>query len=114
VTTAAPSDLEFGAFSDHAPWSVDPARLPWRRGLHQVRLDTRAEVPSLLRRRLLPPGTRVVGVIALIGEALAGWYASDRRAGQRASRAGLSRRLRQAFEQLGPTYIKLGQIVSAG
>ncbi len=114
MTSAAPSDLEFGAFSDHAPWSVEPAHLPWRRGLDLVRLDTRAEVPSLLRRRRLPPGTRVVGVIALIGEALAGWYASDRRAGCSRSRAGLSRRLRQAFEQLGPTYIKLGQIISAG
>lgn len=30
------------------------------------------------------------------------------------SRAGLSRRLRQAFEGLGPTYIKLGQILSSG
>ncbi len=30
------------------------------------------------------------------------------------SRAGLSRRLRKAFERLGPTYIKLGQILSAG
>ena len=114
MTTAAPRDLEFGSFSDHGPWSVDPARLPWRQGLDQVRLSTRAEVPSLLRRRRLPPGTRVVGVVALIGEALAGWYASDRRAGRSSSRAGLSRRLRQAFEQLGPTYIKLGQIISAG
>jgi ubiquinone biosynthesis protein len=55
-----------------------------------------------------------MGVVALIGEALAGWYASDRRAGRSSSRAGLSRRLRKAFEQLGPTYIKLGQIISAG
>ena len=114
MTTAAPSDLEFGAFSDHGPWSVDPALLPWRQGLDQVRLDTRAEVPSLLRRRRLPPGTRVAGVVGLIGEALAGWYATERRAGPSPSRAGLSRRLRQAFERLGPTYIKLGQIISAG
>ena len=31
-----------------------------------------------------------------------------------ASRADLSRRLRIVFERLGPTYIKLGQIVSSG
>ena len=30
------------------------------------------------------------------------------------SRAGLARRLRIAFEQLGPTYIKMGQIISSG
>ena len=114
LTTAAPSDLAVGAFSDDAPWLVDPARLPWRQGLDRVRAETRAEVPSLIRRRRLPPGARVVRVVTLVGEALAGWYARDRRAGRSPSRAGLSRRLRQAFEQLGPTYIKLGQIISAG
>ena len=111
---AAPADLAAGAFSDDAPWLVDLSRLPWRHGLDELRARTRAEVPTLIRRRRLPPGARVVRVVALVGEALAGWYATDRRAGRSRSRAGLSRRLRQAFEQLGPTYIKLGQIISAG
>src|SRR5262249_59620863 len=31
-----------------------------------------------------------------------------------ASRAAISRRLRRAAEALGPTYIKLGQIISSG
>ncbi len=114
MTAAAPGDLEVGAFSDAGPWLVDPSHLPWRQGIDRVRAETRAEVPTLIRRRRLPPGARVVRVVALIGEALAGWYARDRRAGRSPSRAGLSRRLRQAFEQLGPTYIKLGQIISAG
>lgn len=109
----APGDLDVGAFSDEAPWLVDPSRLRWRQGLDRVRAETHAEVPTLIRRRRLPPGARVVRVVALVGEALAGWYATDRRAGRSPSRAGLSRRLRQAFEQLGPTYIKLGQIISA-
>ena len=108
------SDLEFGAFSESPPWQVDPARMRWRQGLDAVRAATRAEVPALIRRRRLPPGGRVVRVVALVGEALAGWYATDRRTGQHVSRAGLSRRLRKAFERLGPTYIKLGQIISAG
>ena len=60
------------------------------------------------------PGARVVRVAAVLGPALAGWYAGDRRRGQHESRAGLSRRLRRAFERLGPTYIKLGQILSSG
>src|SRR5581483_3705821 len=42
------------------------------------------------------------------------WYAVERRKGNPTSRAGLSRRLRRAFEHLGPTYIKLGQILSSG
>ena len=54
-----------------------------------------------------------------LGWALAGWYALERRRGRaqgrpEVSRAGLSRRLRRAFERLGPTYIKLGQILSSG
>jgi ubiquinone biosynthesis protein len=50
----------------------------------------------------------------LLGSALATWRLRDRRHGPAVSRAGLSRRLRRAFERLGPTYIKLGQILSAG
>src|SRR5262249_44836390 len=38
----------------------------------------------------------------------------ERRGGGTGSRAGLSRRLRRAFERLGPAYIKLGQILSSG
>ena len=56
----------------------------------------------------------MVRVGAVLGVALAGWYVGDRRRGQHRSRAGLSRRLRRAFERLGPTYIKLGQILSSG
>ena len=51
---------------------------------------------------------------ALIGASLLGWQLRERRRGGSTSRAGLSRRLRRAFERLGPAYIKLGQIVSSG
>jgi len=76
-------------------------------------------VPRLLRHRVLPPGRRVVKVAYKLGVALAGWYLFDRRRARRTSepelsRAGLSRRLRKAFQGLGPTYIKLGQILSSG
>ncbi|HEX7167736.1 MAG TPA: AarF/UbiB family protein [Acidimicrobiales bacterium] len=108
-------DQSVGAFSDTPPWLVDPDDLLWRKGLHRVRAITRAEVPQLTRRHLVPPGARVVGVGAVLGRALAGWYVGERRSGDAAaSRAGLSRRLRLAFERLGPTYIKLGQILSSG
>jgi ubiquinone biosynthesis protein len=51
---------------------------------------------------------------ALVGGAVAAWRLRERRRGGEASRAGLSRRLRRTFERLGPSYIKLGQIVSSG
>jgi ubiquinone biosynthesis protein len=116
---SAPADLSIGAFSDHPPWQIDPDHLAWRHGMDDLRRRTSAEVPELLRRRRLPPGRRVVRVGATLVGALAGWYAVERHRGRRdgdpaVSRAGLSRRLRQAFERLGPTYIKLGQILSSG
>ena len=49
-----------------------------------------------------------------LGGALALWYVTERRRGGSEKIAGISRRLRLAAEQLGPTYIKLGQIVASG
>jgi ubiquinone biosynthesis protein len=109
-----PADLAFGAFSSHPPWVLDPERLSWSAGIDELRARTRAEAPRLTRKRRLPPGARVVRVGLLLGTALGGWYVGDRRRGMHQSRAGLSRRLRRAFERLGPTYIKLGQILSSG
>jgi ubiquinone biosynthesis protein len=119
-----PSDLAHGMFSSDPPWTLDdPTSLPWRRGLggpHGVRAMTRAEVPELVRPSRMPPGSRLVRTAALLGWALGAWAARERRghgdgaAGRSRSIAGLSRRLRMAAERLGPTYIKLGQIISAG
>jgi ubiquinone biosynthesis protein len=118
VESPAPApapDLSIGAFTPEAPWIVDPDELTWRRGIDRVRQRTRDDVPVLTRRRKLPPGARVVKVGGLLGRALAGWYLLDRRKlDESGARAGLSRRLRVAFEHLGPTYIKLGQILSSG
>jgi ubiquinone biosynthesis protein len=113
--TRDPSDLTVGSFSEAAPWTLDhPEALPWRRGLAAVRAEVRAEVPTLLAPRRRPPGRRVVNVLRHLGGALGPWALRDRKVGGTTSRAGLSRRLRIAFERLGPTYIKLGQILSSG
>jgi len=114
VSAGSPADLAFGSFSENGPWVVDPDHLVWRGGIDALRRRTRGEVPQLLRRRRLPPGARVVAVGVRLGWAVAAWYALDRGQGRERSRAGLSRRLRLAFEALGPTYIKLGQILSSG
>jgi ubiquinone biosynthesis protein len=106
----APDVREF-AFSDHGPWVVDPSALVWLPRLDRVRARTRAEVPRLLAPRRLPPVGRLSLVLARVGTALGAWYLRER--GTSSSRAGLSRRLRRAFERLGSTYVKLGQIVSA-
>ncbi|MDJ0867862.1 MAG: AarF/UbiB family protein [Myxococcota bacterium] len=112
---AAPSpDLALGAFSERGPWVVAPERMRWRPGLDALRERTQRRVPELLRRRRLPPVRRFASAAWRVGGALGGWWLRERRRGGEASRAGLSLRLRLAFERLGSSYIKLGQIVSSG
>lgn len=48
----------------------------------------------------------------LVSKAIGAWYVRER--GTPASQRALARRLRVAFEALGPSYIKLAQIVSSG
>ncbi len=105
---------EPGSFSDVRPWTVDPERMAWRRDIDRVRAQTLARLPALVRRSRVPPLGRFIGAGLRIGTALALWSLRERGRGQVSSRAGLSRRLRGAFERLGPAYIKLGQIVSSG
>jgi ubiquinone biosynthesis protein len=112
--STAPTDLEQFAFSDCGPWSIDPQQLAWSRDLALLRAQTQAEVPRLLRRRVIPPVGRFFEAVYHVGGALLGWRFTERRRGGAVSRAGLSRRLRRAFEPLGPAYIKLAQIVSSG
>jgi ubiquinone biosynthesis protein len=107
-------DVERYAFTDHGPWVIDPDQLAWSRGLAVLRATTRAQVPRLTAARRVPPPGRLAVVSTRLGAALAGWAVRDRRVGGATSRAGLSRRLRHAAEALGPTYIKLGQIISSG
>src|SRR4029079_3935433 len=93
---------------------VDPDAMPWRADVARRRAQARSEFPNWLHPGTLPPGGRVAGVVSRVGGAVAGWYLIDRRRGVEVGRRGLSRRLRHAFAALGPTYIKLGQIISGG
>ena len=105
-------DLEFGSFSDHGPWVLDPDEIPWRWEIDRLRRGTRQEVPRLLAPGRLPPLGRLARTITEISGALVGWLVFEYRRPQ--SRAGISRRLRRAFGHLGSSYVKLGQIISGG
>jgi ubiquinone biosynthesis protein len=108
------ADTEFGVFTDEGPWVLDPENLAWKAGLPRIRAELQAALPELIRPRKVPPGARVGTTVRHLGGALAMWYATERRRGGSEKIAGISRRLRLAAEQLGPTYIKLGQIVASG
>jgi ubiquinone biosynthesis protein len=111
VTSA---DTEFGVFTDDGPWVLDPDDLPWKVGLPKIRAELQASLPELIGSRKIPPGARVGTTVRHLGGALGLWYLTERRRGGSAKIAGISRRLRVAAEHLGPTYIKLGQIVASG
>jgi len=114
-----PPDLALGAFSENPPWDLTGKDLPWRADVTELRAATASQVPELLRRRRVPPGWRVLVTGVRLGWAILMWRLVEKRRANRLgrreiSRAGLSHRLRKAFERLGPTYIKLGQILSSG
>jgi ubiquinone biosynthesis protein len=115
---SGPSDLSIGAFSEGGPWTVDPPSMQWRFPLEsggdidQLRREAAALARRLVAPERVPSVARVAVVGMRLGSALLGWARHDR--GTPSSRGGLSRRLRPAFEHLGPTYIKLGQIISSG
>jgi len=107
-------DLHRGSFTEDGPWDVEPDVMRWRRGTAVLRAATQREVPQLIRPRRIPPLARTCVVVARLGTSLAGWAMGARRRGGSESRADLSRRIREAAEALGPTYIKLCQIISSG
>ena len=107
--TGASIDVEYGSFTDHGPWVIDPDQLSWKKGLDRVRRDVHASVPTLTRYRRVPPAGRMLTTLRALGLPLAVWALRERKTDQ--SIPKISRRLRIAAERLGPTYIKLGQII---
>ena len=118
MTSSRPNDdRDWGAFTENAPWTLDRSNIAWMPLVEGLRSSARAEVPALTSPRRVPPGSRVLTVARHIGGALVPWYVKKKRgryADPADSRGDVSRRLRRAVETLGPTYIKLGQIISSG
>jgi ubiquinone biosynthesis protein len=113
----SPADLAIGAYTDTAPWIVVPSEITWLSGVDRLRAAARAEVPKLSTPGRWPPGLRVARVASGLTGAVAPWLIRkklNRFTDTSDSRAYISRRLRRIAEKLGPTYIKLGQIISSG
>ncbi len=111
-----PADLEWGAFSETAPWVLDRNTITWLGDAGRVRHAARRRVPALTTPTRLPPGGRGLAVTWRLAATVLPWMWRRRRgrADGSAGIADLSRRLRLAAESLGPTFIKLGQIISSG
>jgi len=110
-------DREWAAFTEEGPWVLQRDAIRWLPIAAQLRTNAQAEVPSLTKAKRVPPGRRVVRVVRVLSRAVVPWMVRKKRGRYttpEASRAEISMRLRRAAEQLGPTYIKLGQIISSG
>jgi ubiquinone biosynthesis protein len=111
------ADRAWGAFTENGPWVVERSEMRWLLRADSLRAGAQAEVPGLTTPARIPPGRRVITVIRHLGAAVLPWLINKRRhryATPEASRADISLRMRKAVETLGPTYIKLGQIISSG
>ncbi len=96
---------------------LDRDAITWLPLAGRLRDAAIAEVPHLTKPTRIPPGTRVLTVAGRLGKALIPWAVRKKRrrfATVEDSRSDVSLRLRLAAEALGPTYIKLGQIISSG
>ncbi|MDG2428944.1 MAG: cytochrome P450 [Acidimicrobiales bacterium] len=77
------------------------------------RKTVRATIPKLIQKPTLPPLLRLTATIWAFGSSLVLWRLLDHRGPQAERRPALYKRLRQAAERLGPTYVKLAQLISA-
>ena len=107
-----PADLALGTFSDDPPWLVEPEKMRWLRRAPVLRSTARRLVPQLTTPGRVPPGWRSLTVSVRLARAVAPPLLRKR--GKPEFRGDISARLRLAAERLGPTYIKLGQIISSG
>ena len=116
-TASNMADLSWGAFSERGPWDLDREKIAWSEHAAILRREARSEVPRLTTPGRIPPIGRLLTVVFVLGRAVAPWMIRKklrRFASPEESRAVLSLRLRRAIETLGPTYIKLAQIISSG
>lgn len=109
-----PDDYELGVFTVDGPWTVVPDELAWYAGVPALRAATRRRLPALIAPSRRFPGRRTLKVVRHFGVGIIAWFLTGRRKGGSESTSDLSRRMREAAEILGPTYIKLGQIISSG
>ena len=110
-------DRSWAAFTEEGPWTLQRDAIRWLPLAATLRAAAQAEVPGLTKAGKVPPGQRVVRVVRTLSRAVVPWMVRKKRgryATPEESRAEISLRLRKAAEQLGPTYIKLGQIISSG
>ena len=85
----------------------------WIQDAHEVRKAISSGIPRLVNAPTLPPITRLIHTTVRFGLAFLSWKILDRKLSKEKRTESLYRRLRIAAERLGPTYVKLAQLISA-
>jgi len=106
-----PDDLHLGAFGSDAPWSINK-KISWLKSVEVIRKNQQRTIPDLIKKPKLPPVGRGLKVLYVFGKAFTSWKIFHSK--KHNSKSVLSKKIRESAEKLGPTYIKLAQIISAG
>ena len=85
----------------------------WIQEAHSVRQVIVAGVPRLVNAPTFPPISRLLHTAFRFGWAFLSWRLFDRRSSPELKQKALYRKCRLAAERLGPTYVKLAQLISA-
>jgi ubiquinone biosynthesis protein len=104
------ADTTWGSFLEKGPWNLEEPVL-WETSAESLRDAARKTAHDWISPRKLPP-FRVVKVASTLGGAVLAWWIKGRKKPE--SRAVLSKKLVDAMESLGPAFVKLAQIISAG
>ncbi len=114
LTQMSFDDNDFWSFSQNGPWVFPKDPPVWTKGLQEERAKLKKEYKQILAASKLKAVSRLLQLFIYIGPPMLIWFFIDRKKPKTISRGLLAHRLRIAFQKLGPTYIKLGQIISSG
>jgi ubiquinone biosynthesis protein len=87
--------------------------MPWRAGSDALRARTQDAVPELVRPRRIPPARGAKVALKLARNTTPWALRHRRRWNEPTAQAELAAVLRRTFESLGPTFIKLGQLIAS-
>ena len=79
----------------------------------EKRTEIQKSIPNLVQRPKFPPIRRLLLTIFTFGKAFTAWKIIDARKNDEEKKVALYKRIREAAENLGPTYVKLAQLISA-
>jgi ubiquinone biosynthesis protein len=108
------NDLNIGSFTEDGPWEIDPQKIGWKLISEELNAAAQNEIDTVLEPNKIPPLFRTCEIIFGLTKSIGKWYLVSRRKDKSHSYRIISRNLKNTFQRFGPTYVKLGQIISSG